>query len=242
MSNRVIDLLFVPRCAACGTRMHASGDGICENCRRAYDRAKDLFCDFCGMTAVHCFCMPRLLADSGCTAYRKLFFYKTDGSATVHALLYAVKRKNPAAALHFLARELAERTRDIVTKDTVVTFAPRSAASYRKYGYDQARVLAKLYAKEVGAKFCVLLKRHPMRAKREQKLLNARVRAANVRGAFRLRHFAEVTGKRILLLDDVVTSGATLNECVRILTDAGAREVCCVSLAQTYRRNKRKKD
>lgn len=242
MPNRILDLLFVPRCAACGTRMHASGDGICENCRRAYDRAKDLFCDFCGMTAEHCFCMPRLLENSGCIAYRKLFFYKTDGSPTVHALLYAVKRKNTAAALCFLARELAQKTRDVVTRDTVVTYAPRSAASYRKYGYDQTRELAKLYAKEVGADFRALLVRRPTRAKREQKLLNAHARAANVRGAFRLRRFAEVMGKRILLLDDVVTSGATLGECVRTLTDAGAREVCCVSLAQTYRRNKRKKD
>ena len=99
-----------------------------------------------------------------------------------------------------------------------------------------------MYAKETGGSFRVLLARRPGRAKTEQKLLNARGRAANVRGALRLGRFADVRGMRILLLDDVVTSGATLGECVRVLTAAGAAEVHCVSLAQTYRKNKRKND
>lgn len=242
MTDRLLDLLFVPRCAACGERMDKSGDGLCEACRRAYEHAKDEYCDFCGMTAPQCYCMPQNLLSAGCLFYRKLLFYKPDGTPVLHRLLYAVKRRNTAAATRFLARELAAKTRAMVTPETVVTYAPRSRASYRKYGYDQARELAKIYAKETGGRFRPLLVRRAGHAKTEQKLLNARGRAANVRGAFRLRRFADVRGMRILLLDDVVTSGATLGECVRTLTAAGAAEVCCVSLAQTYRKNKRKND
>ena len=242
MLGGLLDLLFVPRCASCGARMDKSGDGLCDACRRSYEHAKDEYCDFCGMTAAQCYCMPQNLLQSGCMSYRKLLFYKSDGTPVLHRLLYAVKRRNTAAAMRFLARELAAKTRDMVTPDTIVTYAPRSEASYRKYGYDQARELAKVYAKETGGSFRVLLARRPGRAKTEQKLLNARGRAANVRGAFRLRRFADVRGMRILQLDDVVTSGATLGECVRVLTAAGAAEVHCVSLAQTYRKNKRKND
>ena len=240
--ERFLDLVFVPRCVACGERMDASGDGICDACRRSYEHAKDEFCDFCGMSAVQCLCMPENLLRSGCLSYRKLLFYKSDGTPVLHRLIYAVKRHNAVAVMRFLARELAAKTGDAVTPGTVVTYAPRSDASYRKYGYDQARELARLYAKETGAAFRALLVRRRGMAKTEQKLLNARGRAANVRGAFRLRRSADVRGMRILLIDDVVTSGATLGECVRVLTAAGAAEVHCVSLAQTYRKNKRKND
>ena len=54
MTDRLLDFLFVPRCAACGERMDKSGDGLCDACRRAYEHAKDEYCDFCGMTAVQC--------------------------------------------------------------------------------------------------------------------------------------------------------------------------------------------
>ena len=242
MFDRLLDLVFVPRCVACGARMEKSGDGLCDACRRSFEHAKDEYCDFCGMTAVQCLCMPQNLLRAGCLSYRKLLFYKPDGTPVLHRLIYAVKRRNTAAAMRFLARELAAKTRDMVTPGTIVTYAPRSDASFRKYGYDQARELAKVYAKETDADFCALLVRRAGHAKTEQKLLNARGRAANVRGAFRMRHFADVRGRRILLLDDVVTSGATLGECVRVLTAAGAAEVHCVSLAQTYRRNKHKND
>ena len=144
MIERLLDFLFVPRCAACGERMDKSGDGLCDACRRAYEHAKDEYCDFCGMTAPQCYCMPRYLENSGCMSYRKLLFYKSDGTPVLHRLLYAVKRRNTAAAMRFLARELAAKTRDMVTAETVVTYAPRSAASYRKYGYDQARELAQI--------------------------------------------------------------------------------------------------
>ena len=159
MFDRLLDLVFVPRCVACGTRMEKSGDGLCDACRRSFEHAKDEYCDFCGMTAVQCLCMPQNLLRAGCLSYRKLLFYKSDGTPVLHRLIYAVKRRNTAAAMRFLARELAAKTRDMVTPGTIVTYAPRSDASFRKYGYDQARELAKVYAKETGAAFCALLVR-----------------------------------------------------------------------------------
>ena len=57
-------------------------------------------------------------------------------------------------------------------------------------------------------------------------------RRANVLGAYRLRPGAAVEGKRILLVDDVITTGATISECARILRTVGAREVVCATLAR----------
>ena len=61
------------------------------------------------MTAVQCLCMPQNLLRAGCLSYRKLLFYKSDGTPVLHRLIYAVKRRNTTAAMRFLARELRRR-------------------------------------------------------------------------------------------------------------------------------------
>ena len=242
MIDRLLDLLFVPRCAVCGERMDRSVAGICEKCRRSYESAKDTYCDFCGMTADQCYCMPYNLVCSGCMSYRKLLFYKKDGSKVVRSMIYAVKRRNALAVMRFLADELAALTGGTVKPDTIVTFAPRTRQAVRKYGYDQGRIIAKYYAKRTGGEFRQLLMRRRETGTKEQKLLNFVQRAANVRGAFACRRGEALDGRRIVLIDDVVTSGSTLGECVRVLLAAGAAQVDCVSLMQTYRENTNKND
>ena len=241
MLDRLLDLLFVPRCAVCRVRMDASGDGICDKCRRSYESAKDTFCDFCGMTAAQCYCMPYNLVGSGCMSYRKLLFYKKDGAPVVRSMIYAVKRRHTLAVMRFLADELAALTGGVMA-DTLVTFAPRTRKAVRRYGYDQGRLIAKYYAERTGGEFKRLLVRRRETKSTEQKLLNAAQRTANVRGAFACRRGEDLRGRRVVLIDDVVTSGSTMAECVRVLLAAGAMQVDCVSLMQTYRENKDKND
>ncbi len=242
MLDRLLDLLFVPRCAVCRVRMDASGDGICDKCRRSYESAKDTFCDFCGMTAAQCYCMPYNLVGSGCMSYRKLLFYKKDGAPVVRSMIYAVKRRHTLAVMRFLADELAALSGGGVMADTLVTFAPRTRKAVRRYGYDQGRLIAKYYAERTGGEFKRLLVRRRETKSTEQKLLNAAQRTANVRGAFACRRGEDLRGRRVVLIDDVVTSGSTMAECVRVLLAAGAMQVDCVSLMQTYRENKDKND
>jgi ComF family protein len=72
-----------------------------------------------------------------------------------------------------------------------------------------------------------------IRYTRPQVELSGRDRAENVRGAFNLLRPAEVCEKRILLIDDVFTTGATMNECAKVLKDAGAASVTVLTLART---------
>lgn len=58
-------------------------------------------------------------------------------------------------------------------------------------------------------------------------------RCANIAGAYRMKTGADVTGKRILLMDDIVTTGATLSECARVLGKAGAEQVVCATVARS---------
>ena len=113
----------------------------------------------------------------------------------------------------------------------VVTWAPLSRKSLKKRGFDQARLLAETLGKECALPVEQLLEK--TRETQQQSLLHSpSERKANALGAYQLREGVCAEGKKILLVDDVVTSGATLSACARVLKQAGAAEVWCVTLAQ----------
>jgi ComF family protein len=101
----------------------------------------------------------------------------------------------------------------------------------RQRGFNQALLLAAAIGQRFGIPLsCDNLVR--VRYTRPQVELSAGERAANVAGAFALRRPAEAAGKSILLIDDVFTTGATLNECSRVLKEAGAASVTALTLAR----------
>lgn len=113
----------------------------------------------------------------------------------------------------------------------LVTWAPLSRLRRWRRGYDQAELLAREVSSQLGLPLQSTL--HKANRKPLSRLEGSRsIRAARILGAYSLGNGANVAGKRILLVDDIVTSGATLNECARILKTAGAAEIICVTLAR----------
>jgi ComF family protein len=110
----------------------------------------------------------------------------------------------------------------------VVCAVPMTARAVRNRGYNQAELLAKHAAQELGLTYCEGLKK--IRETAEQHRLTGSDRKNNVKGAFAADAGA-VAGKRVLLIDDVVTTGATLSECAVTLYRAGAAAVFCAAVA-----------
>ena len=111
-----------------------------------------------------------------------------------------------------------------------LTWVPISPMRRFKRGYDQVELLAKAVGRELGMTPVPLLRK--IRHNRPQSSLkDAAKRRANVLGAYRERNRDLIPGKRILLLDDVLTTGATAGECARVLLTAGAKEVHCAAVA-----------
>lgn len=112
----------------------------------------------------------------------------------------------------------------------IITWVPISSLRRWRRGYDQVALIAEAVSKELDIPLTCCLKKirnNPPQAR----LGNAAQRRANVLGVYRCPDPALVRGKKILLLDDVITTGATAGECARMLLTAGAEEVLCLTVA-----------
>ena len=114
----------------------------------------------------------------------------------------------------------------------IITWVPLSAKRYKERGYDQAKLLADAVGAKLGVK--------PIRTLRKVKHIPKQAtmgspekRRANISGAYTVINCEAVEGKRILLIDDIITSGSTLGECARMLRQSGAAEVVCAAVARS---------
>ena len=111
-----------------------------------------------------------------------------------------------------------------------VTWTPLSLPRRLRRGYDQAQRLSRGVARYSGLPLCPLLEKY-RHTSPQSGTRDAAERSGNVRDVYRLRRGACVEGKRIVLVDDIITTGSTLEEASRVLREAGAAEICCLTLA-----------
>ena len=238
--QRLKQLFFPPRCAACEKLLDWTVSdpaiALCKECAKRWESEKLQTCESCAKSVSSCNCMPERLTKAKCAGFRKLVYYTSGTRETVqNRVIFRIKNKPDGRTPAFLARELlcaledVLRTNGIDQKDAVLTYIPRAAANKRRYGTDQAEALARALSACSG----VACKRLLLRAGRgaEQKHLNAAQRARNVRDAFVLSPHALLSGKTVILLDDVVTTGASTAAGVRLLRRAGAPKIYVFSVA-----------
>lgn len=119
----------------------------------------------------------------------------------------------------------------------ILTWVPISRLRKLRRGYDQVQLLADAVGRELGMAPQALLKK--VRHNPPQSGIRGQAkRRANVLGSYRVEQGQEICGKRILLLDDILTTGATAGECARVLLTAGAAEVHCAVVAATRQKTK----
>ena len=206
----LLNLLFPPKCPFCGKILDSPG--ICPACEKALPWTAEAEGLRQGPGDLRC-AAPLWYED---LAREGLLRFKFQGASAAAEPLGGLLAQ--CAAEHFSGEF-----------DTV-TWVPVSKKRLRQRGYDQARLLAESACRRWDTKPVALLRKvedNPA----QSGLTEAAARRANVLGVYEALPGAE--GKRVLPIDDICTTGATLTECVRVLKDAGAKSVCCVAVALT---------
>lgn len=241
-------LMFPPRCIVCrklnGPLASADHAILCPDCTALYEKSLRTECAFCALPLYDCTCVPALLKKAGISEYVKVAPYGADAKyrAPRRMVLY-MKDHNRREVFAFVARELMPGVRESLDRsderftaggralpETAVTFVPRNRSTVRRVGFDQSGAMAKALSRELDLPFLRLLTRKGHT--KEQKKQNAKEREKNLRHAFRARGKA---GLRVLLVDDVVTTGASMAAAARELYHAGVAEVIAVSFAFTLK-------
>lgn len=230
----LLDLALPPRCHLC--RSFIPGAGPLHLCPACYDKLPLLSppcCSICGQPLAGAGdnhpCGDCLLHPPPWEAARAALLFDGGCRDLIHAFKYRHRfhLRRPLALLTAgrLAAFAAETQADLLTP---VPLHPRRL---RQRGFNQSLLLAELLEKA----WQLPLQRQLLQRTRyttSQTELSAEQRATNLRDAFAVSDPAAVTGKRVLLVDDVFTTGATLAECSRCLLQAGAVAVCCVTVAR----------
>lgn len=131
----------------------------------------------------------------------------------------------------WMSEALSQQEPDFQRFDCV-SWTPLSMRRWLTRGYDQSKRLAQEVAHSTGLPLVPLLYKWKHIAP-QSGTKSAEERRANIQGVYRLARGADVTGNRILLVDDIVTTGSTLEEASRVLMENGAAEVCCLTLARS---------
>lgn len=231
-------LLFPPKCAACGALLDwdmplTEQTALCETCRRRWESEKADTCDVCAMRVTACVCMTKAMQKAKCAGFRKTVFYHHGNRTHVqNRLIFSIKTNNARQTPRFLAAELLPMLEEMIAEKegVVLTYVPRSRAAKLRYGTDQARRLAEELSALSGLACKTLLVRTGRQSK-EQKSLSPTARMRNAEAVYAISRNADVAGKCVVLVDDIVTTGATVAACVRLLRRAGASEVFCLAVA-----------
>lgn len=204
----MLGLVFPPKCTLCRKLLTKEETDLCHHCRE------------------HTEVLKRTKRNIPFVAHwTALWYYKEDVRNSVHRFKFGYQRRYAAVYGRLLAVKIGE-----LPQTDVLSWIPVSRLRRLKRGYDQSQLLAAAVAQQLNVAAIPVLKkiRH---TPPQSSIWDPARRRANVLGAYRVKDPAAIAGKRILLLDDVVTTGATASECARVLLIAGAKEVYIAAVA-----------
>lgn len=206
---KLIDIFFPPRCPYCGKIMEYGNIMCCEKCR------------------VKLYVKPHIieLSDSRCVAA-----FKYDGIYRKAILNFKFYNKP------YYSRQLAVPLKKVIDAAfynidfDLITYVPLSRESLKERGYNQAELLAKELARTMDTECLPLLIKH--KTNTPQHTLPREKRLENVKGVYKPNDTGFSKFKNILLVDDIITTGATLNECVRMIKEKHSNSsIYCAAVA-----------
>lgn len=233
VAQQALDLILPPRCFSCGVSVATQGQ-LCATCWNGLNFITDPQCECCGLPfeyehleGLRCgSCQSRPPAYEQARAA----FHYDDGS---RSLILSFKHGDRTATAKALAQWMNRAVAPIIEDDMLIVPVPLHRWRLLKRRYNQSALLAQQIARDFECAYEPLLL-YRKKATASQGGLSASARRANVKQAFALYEKAKdrLMGRSVLLVDDVLTTGATVEACADILKKAGARHVKVVTAAR----------
>jgi len=227
----LLDLLFPKSCLGC----QKEGEFLCQDCLSIIEILEYQFCPYC---------RKRVIEGKTCHSCKKftkldgLYFATSYQNYLVKKLIFKFKYqpfikelKKPLASLiitHFQLLEIGKSD----FSDYLLVPVPLEKKRLKWRGFNQAEEIAKEIAKSLERARVINNVLFKIKETLPQIELSEKEREENVKGVFLVKNNEKLIGRKILLVDDVYTTGATMNECARILKESGAKEVWGVTIAR----------
>ena len=218
--EHILNLFYPPKCVLCKKVLSAEETDLCHTCRAdapEFIKSKTSFSFVAGWTG--------------------LWYYKDKVRYSLLRYKFYNRRSYGSVYGRLLAMKLY---RQPLCHYQVLTWVPVGRRRLCQRGYDQVELIARSLGEELGTPALPVLEK-ARNTPPQSGIADAARRRANVMGAYRVPSPQQITGKTVLLIDDILTTGATASECARTLLTAGAKEVYCATVAVAPHDNKEKR-
>mgnify|MGYP003307763237 CR=1 FL=1 len=215
----ITSLLFPPKCVFCRKLLVAAETDICHECRRSVQQV-----------------ITTETKLSNIAQWTAVWYYKKDVRNSIRRFKFSNARGYADVYAKHLAIKLMET--NLADCFDLLTWVPVSLFRRITRGYDQSQLLAEALGKELSCTPIRLLRKIRHTSPQSQ-ISKDTLRKKNVEGAYKACNSAQIAGKRILLLDDIITSGFTAEECAKVLAASGAKQVFFAAVAAAnHKKNK----
>lgn len=238
MWQRILNLLLPPRCIKCG-KILSEKNGLCPECFNQINFISAPYCHRCGRPFVKEADLKFAAKQyCGTCLQKKRFLFDIQRTAFIYdeaskSLILDLKFRDKTVSVQTLANMLYMAGKDIWEQEPdLIMPVPIHRLRLIKRRFNQSALLVKYLALRVGipADYLSLIRRQNTVP---QVQLTGAARRKNLRQAFAVKYSQNIKGKKVVLIDDVETTGSTLNECAKVLRKAGAKAVYSITLART---------
>ncbi len=213
------ELIYPKTCPFCGRIVREKGP--CVQCLKSATELTAEVCRICGAYPENCRCMGHSFS-----FLRNVSAFAYEGAP--RTMLLRFKQRNRPQLAGFMANRMYHHIRARLGEEfSAVVYVPQAYKSALERGYCPAQLLAEQIADRLQLPCIQVLRRCKTK---QQKYLSVKDRWANAQNSYELIKGKALSG-RVLLIDDLLTTGATLNRCAALLLEAGAEQVCCATFA-----------
>ena len=233
LMDRVLFALSVPKCVCCKTRLDYGNMALCPKCYAQFEEMLSRNCSRCARKLSECDCSNDFLRGHFVKRVIKCFRYIDRGVPNpANMLIYSLKRDNRNDVLELCTEMLALAISASVADPgkCIFTNVPRRRAAIIEHGIDHSALLAKALAKRFGAEYKSLLRSN---SRKPQKSLERQDRMKNA--DFALIRVPDLTGRAVIVIDDIITSGASMSMAASLIRSLGAKDITAACLAIAYK-------